>query len=159
MLSRPVLAALIGLAAVATGCGIGSSTQHRAPANGGFTGRSAVIYHYAYVHRYPPAKRAATARPFGSGPPIYPLSRGHPEAAIGPVKPHGTSQMTAMNDGCALAEVNAFADVHSPDTAEDLPQAVTMAAGWAARLQDLTPSRWQQRFRRPGRPNSRATRP
>jgi hypothetical protein len=82
-----------------------------------FTGRGASLFDYAYAHCYTLAKRAATAQPFGSGPEIYPLTRGIPLVAIGFLKPHGAAQMKAVTWGCAAAMVTAFSDAHSDKTA------------------------------------------
>ena len=83
----------------------------------GYSGNSARLFDYAYTHCYGLAKRAATAQPFGSGPAIYPLTRGTPLVAIGSLKPHGSGQTEAVSRGCAVAMVTAFSDAHSDKTA------------------------------------------
>lgn len=75
---------------VVSGCATsgfdGGSTR---PASGSAQWRLEVLNRHAFARCYALAKRAATAQPFGSGPSIYPLSRGYPLAAIGKVKPRG----------------------------------------------------------------------
>lgn len=116
----------IALAALLTGC----STDGKASSQGttgnlggpstveGYSGKSPTLYDYAYTHCYTLAKQAATAQPFGSGPAIYPLTKGIPLVAVGSLKPSGNSQMLAVKRGCALAMVKAFSDAGSDFTAQ-----------------------------------------
>src|SRR4051812_3298805 len=113
------------LAGLLTGCGssgasagpglVGSLTEpseslgtQSEGGSAGFSGKSAVLYGYAYAHCYTYAWRSATADPPGS-PPIYSMDRAYPLVMIGPVKPHGRAELRAAKEGCAGAMVTAFA--------------------------------------------------
>jgi hypothetical protein len=112
---------IFSMLCLAAGCSFGGSGNgggSSAPAdNGGFEGKYAALYDYAYLHCYPLAKRAATAQPPGSGPSIYPLARSYPLAALGGTKPRGAAEWKAAKRGCALGMVTAFSDAHSSATA------------------------------------------
>jgi hypothetical protein len=104
---------------LAGGCsfaGSGNGGGSAAADHGGFTGKLAGLYDYAYVHCYPLAKQAATAQPPSSGPPIYPLGHSYPMAALRGVKPRGPAEWKAAKEGCALGMVTAFSDAHSSKT-------------------------------------------
>ena len=122
---RSVLLGVV-LAGALAACSLGGasgpsqgSTSAISASYEGYTGKSAVLFDYAYGRCYTLAHKAATVKPFGSDPKadIYPLTRARPIAAIGTVKPHGHAEMTAVLRGCAAAMVTAFADVHSSHTA------------------------------------------
>ena len=104
------------LAALAAGCGSAFDGGSSPPASGSLQWKLNTLNQYAYSHCYTYAKRAATAQPFGSGPPIYPLSRVRPLVAVGQLKPHGSDQTKAVLDGCANGMVEAFEDVLSLHT-------------------------------------------
>jgi len=110
-MSRALVALVVLLSA--GGCGSYGVTSNPS----GLTGRLATLSHYAESHCYILARRAATAQPFGSGPPIYPLANSYPLVAVGSVKPRGSAEMRLVKDGCAIGMVQAFTDAHSPKTA------------------------------------------
>ena len=115
----------MALASLLTACGTDDSPDPQGTTGNlggpstveGYSGKSAQLYDYAYTRCYTLAKQAATAQPFGSGPAIYPLTKGIPLVAVGSLKPSGNSQMGAVRWGCALAMVKAFSDAGSDFTA------------------------------------------
>jgi hypothetical protein len=108
---------ILSMLCLAAGCSVGGNGSSAPADHGGFTGKSAALYDYAYLHCYPLAKRAAAAQPPGSGPSIYPLAHSYPLAALGGTKPRGPAEWKAAKRGCALGMVTAFADAHSSETA------------------------------------------
>ena len=94
----------------------GAASESSSPApsasSAGFSGKSAVLFRYAYAHCYSFAKRSASADSPGSMPPIYSMDRAYPLVMIGSVKPHGRAELRAAKEGCAGAIVTAFADAH-----------------------------------------------
>jgi hypothetical protein len=120
---RSVLLGVV-LAGVLAGCSLGSGSGRggssnavlgtlREPASAnGFSGKSEVLFGYAYAHCYTFAWRSANADPPGSSPPIYPMDRAYPLVMIGSVRPHGRAELRAAKEGCAGAIVTAFAEAH-----------------------------------------------
>jgi len=105
------------LAALAASCSSGGHAASRSPDGGGFNGKKATLYAYAYTHCLQLGTTSARSQPSGSDPPIFSLRNAYPLSMIGPIKPHGSSEWEAAKDGCALAIVRAFAASHSSLTA------------------------------------------
>jgi hypothetical protein len=113
-------AAAIGLILAVIGLGIacrGGGAASDPPADGGFSGRRAALYRYAYAHRLQFGTASARSHPTGSDPPVYSLKDAYPVVMIGTLKPHGAAEWQAAKDGCAFGIVRAFAAAHSSKTA------------------------------------------
>ena len=85
----------VGLAA----CGGRGTAVSEPPTDGGFSGKKAVLYEYAYTHCLRFGTASANSHPTGSNPPIYDLHVGYPVVMIGSVKPHGSADWHAAKAG------------------------------------------------------------
>jgi hypothetical protein len=103
--------------AIPTSCVRSAATASDPPTNGGFSGKRAALYEYAYTHCLRLGTASAESHPTGSHPAIYSLKDSYPLVMVGTIKPHGAMEWQAAKKGCAFGIVKAFANAHSSKTA------------------------------------------